>query len=150
MRDSREDGILSAICILSFRDLYSLVFRSGCLCALELRFESSMLRWQGWQMSVQRLVSAKAANKRKLLIIRVSFNLKSIEEARHTSGCTTQGQIQFVEWGVIWGMVTDINCRGLRAQAHKPNLTGFDPKAYAEAAGQTQGDPWARAYVHQL
>lgn len=36
-------------------------------------------------------------------------------------------------------------------RAAKPNLTGFDPKAFARAAGPAGGpknDPWARAYVY--
>ncbi|KAH8663363.1 NADH-ubiquinone oxidoreductase B12 subunit family-domain-containing protein [Tricladium varicosporioides] len=30
-------------------------------------------------------------------------------------------------------------------RAARPNLTGFDPKAYAAAAGTPANDPWARA-----
>ncbi|TVY88861.1 hypothetical protein LAWI1_G006181 [Lachnellula willkommii] len=30
-------------------------------------------------------------------------------------------------------------------RAPRPNLTGFDPKAFAAAAGTPKNDPWARA-----
>ncbi|KFY09472.1 hypothetical protein V492_05485 [Pseudogymnoascus sp. VKM F-4246] len=29
-------------------------------------------------------------------------------------------------------------------RAARPNLTGFDPKAFAAAAGDRRGDPWRR------
>ncbi|KFY56187.1 hypothetical protein V497_06458 [Pseudogymnoascus sp. VKM F-4516 (FW-969)] len=29
-------------------------------------------------------------------------------------------------------------------RAPRPNLTGFDPKAFAAAAGDSRGDPWVR------
>ncbi|PBP19889.1 hypothetical protein BUE80_DR009265 [Diplocarpon rosae] len=32
----------------------------------------------------------------------------------------------------------------VRRASPRPNLTGFDPKAYAAAAGTPKNDPWAR------
>lgn len=56
--------------------------------------------------------------------------------------------VSILNWVLV--MLSNVLTPARRSRwAPKPNLTGFDPKAFIAATGTPANDPWKKAYVHK-